>query len=192
MVYLPLGKVAKGACVARRGTKLDRRVRLWQAAALITAIAALAVGCGDDDDDDAGGAASSDRLTKEEYIAAGDRLCEGFLDMSMSQPEPETPQDLIDLLGRLITEAEALDAEFTVLAPPDDAADVHRTLLDSLERSTAKVKEARDALERQDPAWETLFEEADQIGQASDDAAKAYGFKVCGSEQELAEERQAQ
>ena len=155
-------------------------------AALLAVVAALVLGgCGDDDDS----SGSDGALSKEAYIEAGDRLCDRFLTESLVGPASETPEGLADYLEKLLGVADDIDAEFRGLDPPEDAAGVHTELLDAFSASTAKVREAVAALRKDDPSWEALLDEAQQLGQASDDPAKAYGFKICGSEEQLSEER---
>lgn len=135
-----------------------------------------------------GACGGSDKLSKPEYIAEGDALCQRFVDQSEAAMEGvETTEQLSQAFGKLIADAKQVDTDLEALSPPDDATEVDAKLLDSLRKTTTAMGQVVDALERNDDSWQQLLEEADRVGSASDAAAKAYGFEVCGSEGELPE-----
>lgn len=151
-------------------------------ASRFTVVAVLALtlalsSCGDDD----GGA-----LSKDEYIAQGDALCQQFMDETEALGEPSTVQELITMMDAAIDLADETHAGFSDLEPPPDGESVHERLLSSLEESTDKMREARDhAADGDQAGFTAAVDEAVAIGGASDEPAKDYGFEVCGSEEDL-------
>lgn len=137
-----------------------------------------AAACGSDD--------HSDTLSKDEYIVQGDALCNRFLRETAAPDEPVSPEEFVGFLDAAIEAAEDIYAEFSQLAPPPDGEQVHRSLLSALSESTEKVREAREAAADGDFArFESAMSAAVEIGRRSDAEAKAYGFTVCGSEDEI-------
>lgn len=127
----------------------------------------------------------SGSLSKADYISKGDALCQDFQQRGKAVPQPTTDADVVPYLDSLIKIADETYADFTALKPPEDATSVHQALLSSLSAGTAKIKEARTAAAAGDQAaMEKALNEAADVGGASDAEAKAYGFKVCGSEQD--------
>lgn len=127
-----------------------------------------------------------DELSKEGFIEQGDAVCLGFAEQVNDLPEPSTPEEAAEFLQKAAEIADAAYAELQALAPPEDGEPVHAALLSSLSESTAKVREAQGAAERNDPgALEAAMAEAVNIGKRADSEAKGYGFAVCGSEDEL-------
>ncbi len=151
-------------------------------------VVAFAGGCGDDDE----GASTSDGpLTREEYIAAGDALCRGFIEdtEALQEPEPETREELAAFLGEALALGEEVSAGFAAMEPPADAAEVHQALRSSLDESIPHVRAAQEAVEAGDgAAAQAALDLATDVGDDSDEAARAYGFEVCGSESELRDE----
>ena len=128
----------------------------------------------------------SDGLSKADFIKQADQLCLDFNTQASALPEPKSPDEVVTFMDRAITLAQKTSTEFDALEPPDDGKAVHQALLVSLRDSTDRVRDARDAAERQDQAgFESAMSEAETIGKRADTQAKAYGFKVCGSEDEL-------
>lgn len=128
-------------------------------------------------------------LTKAEYIAMGDEVCRRFLEQGNALTEPESPSDLVTFLDEAVRLAEAAYADFDALRPPSDGEAVHQELLSALATSTDHARDARGAAERADfEAMTTSMEAAVEAGTRSDEAAKAYGFEVCGSESELSQQ----
>lgn len=144
------------------------------APALIAVVVLAVAACG-----------GSSGLSKDEFIEQGDALCQRFQDETDEVAEPETEEELVEYLDEVIGIAQSTQEDFEALDPPEGGESVHEALVDSLEKSIAKVREARDAFEDDDQeAFEAAFEEAVELGEASDEEAKAYGFEVCGSESE--------
>lgn len=62
---------------------------------------------------------------------------------------------------------------------------MHDTLLGVLRLVIDKAEEAKQAAEDGDPEESVaILQEADEVGEESDAAAKEYGFEECGSEGE--------
>ena len=127
-----------------------------------------------------------DGLSKADFIEQADQLCLDFNTKASALPEPQSEAELVRWLDDAMALAEVMEKDLDALAPPDDGKKVHQALLTSLRDSTDRVRDARDAAERQDQAgFESAMGDAQEIGQRADTEAKAYGFKVCGSEDEL-------
>jgi hypothetical protein len=135
------------------------------------------VACGDDD---------GDRLLKPDYIKQADELCRRFVEEGTALADPTTVAEKATFVEAAIELADELYADFEALDEPEDAEDVHERLLLALEQSTAKMREAQATYENGDEvAGDADVDDAIALGQAADDEAKAYGFEVCGSEDEL-------
>lgn len=144
-------------------------------------VAALAAGCG-------GG--SDDALTKAELIAAGDRICRAIVEESAAITPPASPDDVGRFLDEVVRIAEEARDDFADLDPPDDAEELHEAMVTALEDGIEGAEEAATAADEGDMATATeRLEAAQEAGASADADAKAYGFLVCGSEDELAEER---
>lgn len=156
----------------------------------MTRSAALALGltllaslpaCGDDD---SGGITTTSTTLSEKaaYIADADTICGQLASEIKALPAPTTIEETgLYLQERIVLATRAREALAT-LHPPADGNDVQRALLDSLDRSTAKAREALDAAADGDESTlGTLLDEARSLGQASNAAADAYGFDECGS-----------
>jgi hypothetical protein len=143
------------------------------------AILSLLIGaCGDD----GGGEA----LSRDEYVAAADELCSDFAEQGEALTEPETVDDVADLLTESIRLGESMSSKFAALQPPAEAEQVHASLRAALDGGVEKLRDAVAAIEAGDvDGMTSAVEEAVEIGQSSDEAAKAFGFEVCGSESEL-------
>jgi len=113
--------------------------RIALGAALLVVLAVLAAGCG-------GG--GSDTMTKEEYVAGLNTICE---DVNGKIDDIGTPTSLEDLADKGEQVLEVYDEgieEIGELNPPDEAADQHEELVASLKEqrdlSEQAVEAARD------------------------------------------------
>lgn len=153
----------------------------FAALALMLLCLASLPACGDD----SGGGTTTTSTTLSEkaaYIADADTICGQLATEIKALPAPTTIEETgLYLQERVVLATRAREA-LAALHPPADANDVQQALLDSLDRSTAKVQEALHAAADGDPATlGTLLDEARSLGQASNAEADAYGFDECGS-----------
>jgi hypothetical protein len=146
----------------------------------LVVMAFAAAGCGDDDD------AAGGVLSREEYVAEGDEICRELLDAGAAFRIPESPEDLEELLRSAIEVLDATSRKLAGLVPPADAALVHAALRNALDGGLAKLRQALLGFEGGNiDATIAALSEAQDIGDDSDQAAKDYGFQVCGSEEEI-------
>jgi hypothetical protein len=132
-----------------------------------------------------GACGGDDALSKSEFIAEADKLCQAFND-KFKNANPQSMEQIIALFDQAIAAAGDTQAEFEDLKPPEDGEAVHQALVSSLRDSTDKVREARDAAKAGNgEGLQNAMREAEELGSRADAEAKAYGFKVCGSEEEL-------
>lgn len=154
---------------------------------MVLGLAVAGAGC-DSGDGAGGGTDDAGALSRADYISRVDQVCRDFMEETDAFGEPENPQELADLLDAAIALAEETGDELRSIEPPPDASDVHRDLMASLDGSLAEMRNARRALEEGDfEAMGRSLDAAVDIGDDSDEAAKAYGFEVCGSESQLRE-----
>ena len=150
-------------------------MRIWLVSACVT-LGLVACGGGDD------------KLSKADFIESGDKLCLDFNTKAkdLATPPPESAPQLVTLLDKTLALADETRADLEALKAPEDGEAVKKALVESLRLSTNRVRDARDAADRGDgEGFESAMAEADQIGKRADEEAKAYGFEVCGSEDEL-------
>lgn len=146
----------------------------------VTAIAAIAAGCGSSDDD-----SDATALTKQQFIAQADAICkkgnteinEGFEsfaeenDLPKNQePNKEQGTELVETV--IVPSVQAQSEGIRSLEPPEGDEEEISAMLESLDEG---IEEAED-----DP--EALFDsKSDPFGPANE-KAKQYGLKVCGEE----------
>lgn len=135
--------------------------------------------CGSESDDEP---QATGELTKEEYVAAGDAIC-GKLDADVAAlPAPADETALSAYLVQFLELASASDAEFAALVPPADAQELHQAQITANEQSLASVEGAVAAADGGDTVSAgDLLTQAEEQRAAAADAAKSYGFTVCGT-----------
>lgn len=159
--------------------------------ALFALLSLFALGaCGDNADDadtsatdDDTSESAADTLTKEEFIEEGDTICAALQAASDTVEPPDSPEDAPVVLTELVGQAEEAQKQFSELSPPADGEDVHQALLDALSTSIETVNGAITAYESGDSVTGgDLLTQATEEANAADAEAQAYGFSVCGSE----------
>lgn len=139
-------------------------------AALAVAVAAFAVaGCGDDSDDT--DTASGDPLSKEEFIAQADEICEtGDAQIEQEALELGTNADADTLVTTVIVPGTRTQVEqIRALVPPEGDEETINEFLDTFDRGL-------DELEN-DPS---ILVKAKTIAEARQ-IATAYGFNSCNT-----------
>jgi len=135
---------------------------------LLASMAMVAVGCGGSDDDSG--------PTKEEYIAEADKMCE------------ESNAEIIKIgkeLGTNPSDKETVEAVKSDLLPELES---RAKELEALERPSGDEDELEAYYQDLDDGLSTVADDPegavasdDNPFEASDKAAKEYGFKVCGA-----------
>jgi hypothetical protein len=167
-------------------------------AALATAASALVVvaGCGGGGGKSTGGTSESGRssttaptpaLTRAEFLARGDRLCQSYRAQVRAIPAPSasaTPAETVAYLRALATVATRLLTQFSALTPPPGDAAAVNQYLSSMKTQIQLTNQVADELSGGNAAaakahLQSLQRAAPQVRAL----AHGYGFKVCGSPQ---------
>jgi hypothetical protein len=115
-----------------------KRNALWLLA-LVLAMGLLAAGCGGDDDD---GDSDSEALTKEEYLAQGNEICEaGDAELNQAQVDFNDPAALEGFVNdTFVPNVQGQIDDLREGIPEDDADEVNQ-ILDEAELALQDVKE---------------------------------------------------
>ncbi len=126
---------------------------------------------------------AGDTLTTEEFITEGDTLC-AALEMASSQTEPPKDEtDFARFLAELAGQGEEASRQFAALKAPEDGEEVQAELVAALDAAVESLKGAAEAAQSGDTvSAEDLLRQASEEGGAADEAARDYGFQVCGAE----------
>jgi hypothetical protein len=164
-------------------------------AACLAAFSLAVAGCGQDADSPAA-AAEAKRPSKQEFIAAADRLCAEFgaeYDAAaanlppyeqMLAPNVSRPVMLgvAAVAPRIATVERALERELRALDPPADFATRWDRALDTLEARAVAAEDVQAAAEAADrDAYLSAFQRFDREGTVSSEALAGYGFEVCAA-----------
>lgn len=151
--------------------------KAFLAAGMVFALAAFA-GCGGGEDDGGG----EEALTKVEFIAQGDAICEkaenqaeteaeAFAEENGFDLEKATDEELEEAIAEVLVPAlERQSEEIDALGPPEGDEEEVEAIVVALEDGTAAVEDDPSSVLEGSP-----LKEASQL-------AKDYGFKTCGEE----------
>jgi hypothetical protein len=129
---------------------------------------------------------SADRPPRRVYIRQADRICLDFARKGAALTPAESMADAVRVLARAESLGERAYDRFGSLLPAEDAQEVHDALLSALDDALHEIRKAREAAETGDPeALRAALKKAERVGSRADKQAKKYGYKVCGSEDEL-------
>lgn len=131
----------------------------------------LLVGCGGDDS-----------LSKEEFIAEGDRLCREFEDRATELEEPQSPEELTEFLESVVSFTRQFRSDLADLDPPSgEGEDVHEAFLDAVDKTIEEAEASREAAADGDMQLAgERFEAASDAASSVDDELAEYGFEDCG------------
>ena len=166
--------------------------RATTAACVAIGVASLAIGCGDDDGTEtvtvSNTGTATAPLSKEEYIAQADAICEDFRSKTLPlDKDSDRAANNLDFARAARAQRETMEilAEGyqridALQAPPGDdnaisAIAEARTKFLVLEERYIDALEAGDA-----PRIETLAGEIDSATERRDALLTAYGFRFCG------------
>jgi hypothetical protein len=155
------------------------RTRILGAAALVAVVSVVAA-CGGSDD--GGGGGEGDELTKEEYIAAADAICEESNAASDALGEPATPEEFVELAPQIIEIGQdQIDGLRALNAPAADDATLEGAY-DLIAQQLVLIEELAAAVGAGDEEKQLeLVEQGDAIDTEANQIAIDYGLKVCGS-----------
>ena len=133
----------------------------------------LLAGCGGGDD----------KLSQEEFVAAGDKLCRSYEKATSELEEPESAEELADLLSSAVRLTTGLRDDVAELDPEGEGAEVKQAFLNSIDGTIEKAEEAQKAAANGDvEAAGARFEEAGKAAQAANEELSDYGFEDCADE----------
>jgi hypothetical protein len=151
-------------------------------------------GCGEDADPSA---ADAERPSKQEFIAAADRICtasgteydaaaaalppyEQMLAPNVSRP---VMLEVAAVAPRFAAVERDLEKKLRALDPPADVASRWDRALDTLEARAVAAEDVQAAGEAGDRnAYLSAFERFDGQGTVSSEALDGYGFEVCAAD----------
>lgn len=149
--------------------------KLWKVVPTGLVAIALLAGCGG-----SGGDGDDDGLTKAEWIAKADALCERSLAEVNAIPEPMTQDDFGEYLTDVLATARRFDPEFAALAPPEGDEEPIRRLVALNEEKTRLFEELVAAVRAQDAAKvQRIVSEGTAKTNEFAAAARAYGSTEC-------------
>ena len=124
-------------------------------------------------------ACGGDELSKDDYIAQADEICEGAQERAEELPQPVDPGSAETYANGLEEITEEYVADLHALEPPSDDAKELGELIDNIEQAGLKIVEAtRMQSTGANPAQP--YSEALNLAEAANEQAEAYGFERCG------------
>jgi hypothetical protein len=156
-----------------------------RAATVTTLIAVLFLGaglsaCGDDDGDEE---AAQEALTKEEYLAQGNEICERFtgeIDQVAAETFPNqgdpSPKQLSTFAGEIVPIIEQAMGQLQELPPPEGDEEQLDSFFAAVDQAIADYQRAAD-----NPDQAQQIFAADPPGEAQK-IADEYGLTACGEE----------
>jgi protein-tyrosine-phosphatase len=154
----------------------------------IGAIVVLALalgGCnGDDPSPTDNGDETSGPLTKEEFIARADEICQQTEHRIQALEPPSTTNDLDDYADAIGEISDDGIGELRALKPPPGDAERIRQLIANIEKSVELLPEYAQAAQSQDATRFRLVEaQLQEIAAQSVLLARDYGFEHCGGDE---------
>jgi hypothetical protein len=153
---------------------MKRNMTLLVAGILATGL--IAAGCGGDDDDGDGG---GDALTKEEFLAQGNAICEEgnaeietAFESAIGNQQPTQEQLIAVVEDSLIPSVQGQIDDIRELAPPEEDEDRITEFLDKAELALQDIKE--------DPSLATQEGGEDPFAEVNQEATEI-GLTACAS-----------
>jgi hypothetical protein len=151
----------------------------------IVVLALALAGCdGDEPGPSGNGDETSGPLTKEEFIARADEICQETENRIQALEPPTTTNDLDDYAAAIGEISDDGIGELRALKPPPEDAQVIRQLIANIEKSVELLPEYAQAAQSQDA---TRFRQVEaQLQEIADQSvllARDYGFEHCGGDE---------
>ncbi|MDP9069167.1 MAG: hypothetical protein M3N53_12595 [Actinomycetota bacterium] len=132
-------------------------------------------------------ACSDDGLSKEEFIAQADAICEAADEKTRELEPPKSP----DALTEFVVEAQEITAQLLSdlreLQPPEEDRAVIDTMLSKIEEAMSYLPQIRDAAQKRDlQEVSRLGEELQAAASEANETAREYGLERCGRAQPAA------
>lgn len=125
-------------------------------------------------------ACDEDRLTREDFIAAADAICDEIEERTKDLEVPRTPPEIQEFVTEARSAIRDLVAQIRDLRPPEEDEEAIGRFLDDLEGAADLLPDIAEASESRDIARvgelvRTLQEKAGAAGEF----ARDYGFDSC-------------
>jgi hypothetical protein len=161
---------------------MRRRVTLTA----VAAVCVLAVGCSSDDDGSSGNGSGatteSQRLTKEEYIAQADAICQEADAKIDAVPEPQSTEELAEYGEQVVEIGQDQLDRLRALEPPQTDEGTINEAYDLLEQQLAIATDLIDAAREDDlEQVQELLAQGEQLNDQADQIAEDYGLTECGA-----------
>lgn len=164
-------------------------MRLLSVLALLAS--GLLFGCADDGAQEASTptgttqseAQASERLTRAEFIEAGDAICQGY-DAARRpyEKDPEGYAELIEQVDVTVRLAEGKVRRLEALNPPGDGRIFIDQYLGLVQQQLALLQQLREAAEDEDQdEIRTYTQDLNDLELATRGLAQGFGFKECGT-----------
>jgi protein-tyrosine-phosphatase len=152
--------------------------------AIVVLVLALG-GCnGDEPGSPGNGDETSGPLTKEEFIARADEICEETEHRIQALEPPSTTNELDDYADEIGEISDEGIGELRALKPPPEDADLIRRLIANIEKSVELLPEYAQAAQSQDASrFRQMEAQLQEIADESVLLAREYGFKQCGGDE---------
>jgi hypothetical protein len=152
-----------------------------RAALLATAVLVVAAACGGNGEG-GGEAAEAERLTKEEYIAQADAVCQEAENRFDELGDAQTIEEAAALGEEAVTIGEDQLEQLRAVRPPAEDEATIEEAYDLLEQQLAVARDLVEALREEDQAAaQELIAEGERLNEEADAIAAEYGLQVCGS-----------
>ena len=157
------------------------RLRPRRSAIALVVACLFAAACGSDESSNADGGA--ERLTKEEYIAQADAICQEANAAIEAVPEPQSAEELAEY-GEQVVEIgqDQLDRLRALRPPAADEATINGAY-DLIEQQLAIANDVVAAARDNDlEQVQELLAQGEQLNDQADQIARDYGLTECGSD----------
>lgn len=145
----------------------------------LAALALFAAGCGGGDDNKSSGGDGA--LSKKEYIAQADKICQGVNDRLATLGTPQNVQQLSSYVQKALPQIDGAVQRLQRLKASDDIQPAAQELIANLEKQRDYVQQVGQKAKSQDSkALSALSKKAADFAQKTAAKAKAAGFETCG------------
>ncbi len=129
----------------------------------------------------ASAACAGEGLSKEEFIARADALCEAADEKTQDLEPPKSPE----ALTRFVDEAQAITAtllsDLRELEPPEEDREVIDRMLGKIEEAMSYLPQIKAAADERDlQEVSRLGEELQRAAAEANETAREYGLERCG------------
>jgi hypothetical protein len=110
-----------------------------------------------------------------------DTFCQNAREETAALETPQSPQEAVAFLGRIISVSEEIIDDIEAIEIPEDGRALFNEWFSLVKQITEKNRQMRAAAEDGDQErFQQLASEQQELDSRATDAARAYGFEVCG------------